>query len=189
VEWILGPHIKAGRAVLAVTMRGMIGREWPPSHVRPAPSSIQFRDEMVLHATELRLGLDYLESRSDIDSKRLAYVGMSWGAGSRLLFAALDDRFRAVVLIGGGIDERMQPAIAEANNINFAPHIRVPVLMVNGKNDEEHPWLGRALPLWTLLREPKKLVLVDAAGHLPPAEVRVPAINEWLDHQFGPVRH
>ncbi len=189
VAWLLGPHIKAGRAVFAVTMKGMIGRDWGPGHARPAPGSVQFRDEMVLHATELRLGLDYLETRHDLDLEHLAYVGLSWGAGSRLLFAALDDRFRAVVLIGGGIDERVQPTLPEANNINFAPHIRAPILLLNGRNDEEHTWLARALPLWTLLPQPKKLVLVEGAGHIPPAEARVPAINDWLNQQFGPVKH
>jgi len=45
----------------------------------------------------------------------------------------------------------------------------------------------RALPLWNLLREPKQLVLVDGAGHLPPLEARVPAINKFLDQMLGPV--
>ena len=30
-------------------------------------------------------------------------------------------------------------------------------------------------------QEPKKLVLVEGAGHIPPVEARVPAINAWLD--------
>ena len=75
--------------------------------------------------------------------------------------------------------------VPRASNVNFAPHIRVPVLMVNGRNDEEHPWLTRALPLWNLLREPKKLVLIDGASHVPPPELRVPPINAWLDQQLG----
>jgi formylglycine-generating enzyme required for sulfatase activity len=185
---VLGPNIRAGRAVFAIVFDGMIGREHPPGHERPRPSSVGFRDQMVLHATELRLGLDYLATRPDVDTTRLAYVGLSWGAGSRLVLAGVDDRFRSVVLIGGGIDERLQPTLPEASNVNFAAHIRPPKLLLNGRNDEEHTWLARALPLWNLLREPKKLVLVDGAGHLPPLEVRGPAINAWLDETLGPVR-
>jgi pimeloyl-ACP methyl ester carboxylesterase len=117
---------------------------------------------------------------------RLAYVAVSLGAGSRLPFAAVDPRFRSVVLIGGGIDERMQPTLPEANSINFAPRITVPKLLVNGRWDEEHAWERRALPLWRLLREPKRLALIDG-GHVPPAEARVPVINAWLDETLGPV--
>ena len=142
---------------------------------------------MVLHATELRLGIDYLETRDQIDMERLAYVGLSFGAGSRLPFAAVDDRYRSVVLIGAGIDERMQPTLPEAANFNFAPYIRPPKLVLNGRHDEEHPWNTRALPLWNLLREPKELVLVDGAGHLPTVEQRVPPINAFLDKTLGPV--
>ncbi|MGQ0702373.1 MAG: protein kinase domain-containing protein [Gemmatimonadales bacterium] len=188
VEQILGPHIKGGRAVLGVVLNGMIERPQPADVIRPPTSSVRFRDRMVLHATELRLGIDYVETRPDIDRERLAYVGLSWGAGSRLLFAALDQRFRSVVLIGAGIDERMQPTLPEAANFNFAPYIKPPKLFINGRHDEEHPWTTRALPLWNLLREPKELVLIDGAGHLPPPEVRVAPINAFLDKTLGPVK-
>ena len=188
VEWTAGPNIRAGRAALAIVFQGMAERAYGPGWERPATSSVRFRDVMVLHATELRRGLDYLATRGDIDMQRLAYMAVSWGAGSRLPLAAVDDRFRAVVLVGGGIDERLQPTLPEALNINFAPYIRPPKLLVNGRNDEEHPWLTRGLPLWNLLREPKQLVLVPDAGHVPPLEARVPAINKFLDQTLGPVR-
>ncbi len=187
VERVIGPNIKAGRAALAVVFRGMAERAFGPEWEPPAPPSVRFRDLMVLHATELRRGLDYLATRDDIDMRRLGYVGVSWGAGSRIGFAAVDDRFRAVVLIGGGIDERVQPTLPEAANFNFAPYIRAPKLLLNGADDEEHPWFTRGLPLWNLLREPKELMLVPGAGHIPALEIRVPAINRFLDHHFGPV--
>jgi dienelactone hydrolase len=148
---------------------------------------VQFRQELVSHATELRRGLDYLETRPDIDRTRLAYVSVSWGAGSRLPFAAVEPRFRSVVLIGGGIDEQFLSVLPEANNINFAPRIGAPKLLLNGRYDEEHPWERRGLPLWRLLRAPKRLELVEG-GHIPPAEARVPVINAWLDETLGRVR-
>jgi pimeloyl-ACP methyl ester carboxylesterase len=188
VEWVIGPNIRAGRAVLAPVFKGMAERPFGPDWQPPAPISVRFRDLMVLHATEMRRGIDYLASRNDIDMARLSYVALSWGAGSRLALAAVEDRFHAVVLMGGGIDERLQPTLPEASNINFAPYIRPPKLLLNGRDDEEHPWLTRALPLWNLLREPKQLVLVPGGGHLPPLEARVPAINTFLDRVLGPVR-
>jgi formylglycine-generating enzyme required for sulfatase activity len=187
VEWSIGPAIQAGRAALAVVMTGMLEREAPAGRTPPAPPSVEFRDLMVLHATELRLGMDYAESRGDVDPEKFAYVAVSWGAGSRLAFSAVDNRFKAVVYIGGGIDERVKPTLPEADNVNFAPYVRVPKLLLNGRNDEEHPWLSRGLPLWNLLTEPKELVLVDGGGHVVPLEERIPAINGFLDRVLGPV--
>lgn len=189
VEWIMAPLIRAGRAVFSVVMSGMAEREWQPGRPLPEPSSVEFRNLMVLHATELRIGLDYLETRPDIDAAAIGYVAVSLGAGSRLPWAAVDERLRAVVLIGGGIDERMHPTLPEASNINFAPYIRAPTLLLNGRNDEESPWRSRGLPLWNLLSEPKDLVLVEGAGHIPPPEDRIPAIVDWLDRTLGPVRY
>lgn len=184
-EEALGPLVRAGYAVFTVVMKGMTERPFPADFERPPTNSVAFRDQMVLHATELRLALDYLETRDDIDTNAIAYVGTSWGAGSRLLFAATDDRFRAVVLVGAGIDERVHPTLPEASNINFAPYIRVPKLIVNGREDEEHPWRSRAQPLWNLLSEPKELALFDGVGHVPPDEMRIPAMREFLDRHLG----
>ncbi len=73
----------------------------------------------------------------------------------------------------------------EAANFNFAPYIKVPKLVVNGRQDEEHPWQTRGKPLWDLLREPKELLMADAAGHHVPADVRTPRINAFLDRTLG----
>jgi eukaryotic-like serine/threonine-protein kinase len=187
-EDMLGPLVRAGRALFVVVMEGMTEREYPADYEMPATNSVAFRDQMVRRATELRHGLDYLDTRSDLSTGAYAYVGASWGAGSRLLFAAIDERFRAVILIGAGIDERVHPTLPEASNINFAAYMTAPTLLLNGRQDEEHPWLTRALPLWNLLPEPKELQLLDGIGHTPPAEHRIPLIRSFLDRHLGPPR-
>jgi eukaryotic-like serine/threonine-protein kinase len=184
-EAMLGPLVRAGRALFTVVMEGMTEREYPADFQHPETSSVAFRDQMIRRATELRTGMDYLETREDITAAALAYVGASWGAGSRLVFAAVDERFRAVVLLGAGIDERVHPTLPEASNINFAPYIRAPKLVLNGRQDEEHPWLTRGLPLWNLLAERKELALFDDAGHYPPPELRIPRIRAFLDEHLG----
>ena len=188
LEWTLGPTIRAGRAAVGVVLEGMVERPWPDGPEFPASNTVEFRELMVRHATELSLTLDYLETRDDIDEAKVAYVGLSWGAGSRATLAAVDDRWGAVIFLGAGIDERIHPVVPEALNVNFIPYIRAPKLMVNGRQDEEHPWLTRAQPFWELLREPKELVLADDEGHNPSLETRIPAINGFLDRVFGPVR-
>jgi formylglycine-generating enzyme required for sulfatase activity/tRNA A-37 threonylcarbamoyl transferase component Bud32/dienelactone hydrolase len=185
-ELVVGAQVKGGRALLAPVLEGMVERQ-QGRRSPPAPNSVAFRDGMVRHATEMRLAMDWAAARPDIDSSRFAYIAISFGAGSRLPFAAVDPRFKAVALLGGGIDERIQPTLPEASNINFAPRIRAPKLMINGRLDEEHPWLTRAKPLWELLREPKELLLVDDAGHAVPTEELTPPTKAFLDRVLGPV--
>jgi pimeloyl-ACP methyl ester carboxylesterase len=134
------------------------------------------------------MGLDYLATRDDIDVERLAYFGMSWGASADgLISAAIETRYRAVVLIAAGIELYDPNKLPEANPINFVPYIRPPKLMIQGKYDEEFPLATHASPLFELLREPKQLIVVDW-GHLPPLEARVAAINNFLDETLGPVK-
>ena len=186
VEDIAAGQIKAGRVVISPVLTGMVEHQGTVN-IRPLSQSVEFRDLMVWHATEMRLAMDYAVTRADIDSTRLGYISMSFGAGSRLPFAAVDPRFRAVVLLGAGIDERVQPTLPEAANFNFAPYIKAPKLVVNGRQDEEHPWETRGKPLWNLFREPKELLLADGAGHLVPVDVRTQRINAFLDRTLGPV--
>jgi formylglycine-generating enzyme required for sulfatase activity len=184
-EWLMGEVIRSGRAVLAPVLEGMTERDFAPGLGLPDPPSVEFRQLMIRHSTELRIGLDYLETRPEIDRTQLVYSGASFSAGSRLPLAGTDERWRGLVLIAAGIDERIQPTLPEASNINFAPRLKPPKLMVNGRQDEEHNWFTRALPLWNLLREPKELVLVEGAGHTPPQSALVPAIVGWLDRTIG----
>lgn len=187
VEWIMGPVIRSGRALFTVALEGTTGRPYPADYQSPDSWSVRFRDALVRDAIELRAGIDYLATRGDIDMDALVYAAVSRGAGSRLPFAAVDPRYRAAVLIGGGIDERVRPTLPEVDNVNFAPRVATPVLLLNGREDEEHPWTTRGLPLWNLLPDPKELVLIEGAGHVPPEETRVRATLEFLDRVIGPV--
>ena len=187
-EHWLAPLIRGGRAIFVIAMRGMIERELPPDEDFPATDSVAFRQAMIDDGIDLRLGLDYVTLRDDIDADALVYLGFSWGAGTRLGFAAIDNRYKAVIFIGGGIDERHKPVLPAADNVNFAPYIGdVPKLLLNGRHDEEHPWYSRGLPLWNLLQSPKTLELIPDVGHMPPERQRIPIINDFLDRHIGPV--
>ncbi len=77
--------------------------------------------------------------------------------------------------------------LPEANEVNFVPRIKPPKLVLHGRYDEVFPFETWALPLYKLLSEPKRLEVVDG-GHMPPLEIRVPIINNWLDETLGPVK-
>jgi eukaryotic-like serine/threonine-protein kinase len=186
VEMILTPFIKSGRAVFAVVFKGFKERERAPGYAAPSYQSVRRRDEIVKQAIELRRGLDYLETRDEIDASRIAYFGYSAGAEEGLIYTAVESRYRSVVLIAGGLPKSSVTWIAEANPANFASHIHAPKLMLNGRYDEAYPLKTSIEPLYKLLRDPRQLILYEA-GHTPPIEVAVRAVNEWLDETLGQV--
>jgi eukaryotic-like serine/threonine-protein kinase len=186
VEIHMAPFIKSGRAVLAVVIKGYLGRDWPANYIEPDRGKVEYRDQVVNWITDLRRALDYLETRGDIDMSRLAYHGAS-ADGIKLILPAVETRYRTVVLWGANVEKSDTGIISEANPINFAPHIRGPMLMIHGRYDEANPLKFDARPLYKLLREPKHLEIYEG-GHRPPIEVLVPMMNRWLDEKLGPVK-
>jgi len=69
----------------------------------PDPLSSQNADLQVQEALEMRRGLDLLLSRGDVDSKRLAVVGHSFGAVSAAMVDAMDKRVAAFVFMGNPV--------------------------------------------------------------------------------------
>jgi serine/threonine protein kinase/formylglycine-generating enzyme required for sulfatase activity len=183
----LGPFIKSGRAAFGVVIKGYIERLRPEGYTAPEPGTVEFRENVVNRITDIRRGLDYLETRNEIDASRIAFFGPSAGARIGLILAAVEDRYASVFLQGAGVVKEDLQVIAEASAINFAPHIRAPKLMTHGRYDEDTPLKTQGEPLYKLLREPKRLLLYEGT-HIPPLEFLVTTMNGWMDETLGPVR-
>ena len=183
----LAPFVKSGRAVFGVVLKGYSERLRPDSYINPEPTTVEYRDKIVNWITDLRRGLDYLETRNDVDVGRIAFFGPSAGARIGLILAAVENRYRSILMVGAGVRKSYAEWIPAANPIKFAPHIRASKLIMHGRYDENLSLKTEAEPLYKLLREPKRLVLYDG-GHVPPFELFVPTMNGWLDETLGPVR-
>jgi pimeloyl-ACP methyl ester carboxylesterase len=99
---------------------------------------------------------------------------------------AVEPRLRTLILVATGLDDGMPP---EADALNFAPRVRVPVLMINGRYDFLAPLETSQKPLFRLLGSPekdKKHVVLDS-GHVPPWPDVVRQTLDWLDRYLGPV--
>jgi len=59
------------------------------------------KESYVQAAVDMRRGLDLLLVRSDVDARRVAYVGHSYGAQWGAILAAVDRRFKTAILVGG----------------------------------------------------------------------------------------
>jgi pimeloyl-ACP methyl ester carboxylesterase len=139
-------------------------------------------------AQDLSRALDYVETRKDLDSKRIAFLGASWGGALGPLLAAVEPRIRAVVLISGGLE--FQATLPEVDPFNFAPRARQPTLMLNGRYDFIFPVETSQLPLFRLLGAPAqdKRQVITEGGHAPPQDLVVKETIDWLDRYLGPVR-
>ncbi len=78
----------------------------------------------------------------DIDAKRTGFVGASSGAFGQGIVLALEPRLKAAVLISAGL-LRYETPHPMCDIMNYAPHITVPVLMINGRMDHLLPYVSR----------------------------------------------
>lgn len=135
---------------------------------------------------DFRRTIDYLESRPDIDTERLAFYGMSWGALMGSIIPAIEKRIKTAILMAGGVYEAGLP---EVNSLNYIPRITMPLLMLVGRYDSILDHEASAVPLFEQIgtAETDKLMKVYETDHIPPKSEYVAEILNWLDHYLGPV--
>lgn len=182
----MAPFVKSGRAAFGVVLKGYIGRLEPPGTVRPSATTVEYFERMLNRVTDLRRGLDYLETRPDIDRTRIGFLAPSAGSVFGTALAAVETRYRGIIMVGAGLPIYYAPIIAAANPINFAPYIRGPKLLVQGRYDEDTSLRTAAEPMFKLWSEPKRLFLYDG-GHVPSNETMMTATSGWLDETLGRV--
>ena len=137
--------IKSGRALVYPIYRGTYERR---PEGTPLPGAVGVRELLIQDSKEVRRAVDYLETRADIaDAKKLAYLGVSQGAAGGVIFLALEDRFQAAVFLDGGFF--LMPA--GADQADFAPRMKKPVLMVNGKYDFTFPPDQAQAPMFEMM--------------------------------------
>jgi eukaryotic-like serine/threonine-protein kinase len=182
----IAPFVRGGRAAFGVVLEGYIERLRPAGFVPPLATTVEYKETIISRVTDLRRGLDYLETRQEIDMTRVGAVAPSAGSILGLILGALETRYTAFVFIGAGLPATYKFIIAEANPINFAANIRAPKLILQGRYDEDTPLRTQSEPLFKLLSEPKRMTIYDG-GHVPSIEVTMNATSVWLDEQLGRV--
>ena len=178
--------IKSGRAVLYPIYQGTYER-------RPrdagTPIGLQRRDQVIQWSKDLGRSIDYLETRTDIDHGKLAYLGSSMGSAHAAILAAVEERIKACVLLDGGF--YFFPVPAEIDQLNYVPHLRQPTLMINGRYDFIFPYQTAQVPMFRLLATPgkdKRHVVFETAHDV--SVMRHEMIREvlaWLERYLGRV--
>jgi eukaryotic-like serine/threonine-protein kinase len=177
--------VKSGRAVMFPVYKGTFERGDPSlSAIHHGEETRAYSELVVQFVKDFRRSIDYLETRPDIDSRKLAFYGMSWGGALGAIIPAVEDRLAASVLLAGGILDRARP---EVHPINYVGRVTTPTLMLNGRYDVG---LDDAIrPMFDLLGTPpehKRFILYDS-DHIPPRTEFIRETLAWLDRYLGPV--
>jgi len=176
--------VRSGRALCYPIYRDTYER-----HVERTASGPNFRRDLVIQwSKDLGRALDWLETRLDVDKGRLAFYGISLGAIDGVPLVAVEGRFRTAVFLAGGY--RQERAAPEIEPFNFAPRIKIPVLLMGGRYDFQHPYEAAQLPLFRDLgtSEKEKREVVFESGHVPQQiQPVIKEILDWLDKTLGPV--
>jgi serine/threonine protein kinase/dienelactone hydrolase len=182
--------VKNGRAVLFPVLKGTFERSQKglfPDLLISEGKLHQFTEYRIELVKDYMRCIDYLETRQDIDTGRLANYGMSWGGIFGGIIPAVEHRLKASVLISGGY---VNMGLPEVNAINYLPRVKLPILMLNGKYDMIFPYDKAIKPMFDFLGSPKKdkeLKLYNT-DHIPPQNEFIKETLAWFDKYLGPVK-
>lgn len=178
--------VQSGRAVLYPIYQGTYERQ----SKLVLPGALHDVELKSKRFKDLARSLDYLETRPDIDKTKLAYLGVSMGSAEGVIYACLaQDRLRTAIFLDGGFFLGVpSPAI---DQVNFAPRLKIPVLMVNGRYDYTFSLERAQMPLFRMLgssqTDKKHIVLESPHDVTNRRSELVPDVLGWLDDHLGRV--
>ena len=181
------PIVKDGRAVLFPIYKGTFERrEDRLRAMHLGAPSYQYTEFLIQMVKDIRRCIDYLETRQEIDTQKLAYLGFSWGSALGSIIPAVEERLAVSILNAGGMVGKPNP---EADPLNYVTRVSIPTLMLNGKFDRNIYYEQEALPLYDFLGTPeehKKLITYET-DHIIPRNEYIKETLNWLDKYLGPI--
>jgi dienelactone hydrolase len=145
--------------------------------IRLIRTNAQLRDLIYQAALEHRRLLDYLATRSDIDTLRIGALGLSLGGMISFQLATVEPRIRSIV-----------PGLTPLQDIpdlvwpgHFAPRVTVPTLMLMGRTDPFYTALQTERLLESIPAKDKQLIWYDV-GHRLPEDYAAAALQWFQRH-------
>jgi serine/threonine protein kinase/dienelactone hydrolase len=178
--------VQSGRAVVYPIYQDTYERRLQYSLPRGS-QKIQLTTDRYKDATR---ALDYLTTRPDVDKSRLAYLGVSMGSAEGVIYATLlQDRLKTSIFLDGGFF--LDPPPPGGDQADFAPRMKKPLLMVNGRYDYVFsPTLSQD-PLFNMFGTPaadKRHIVLETSHDVTEQRPQlVKAVLDWLDRYLGPV--
>jgi len=183
--------IKSGRAVLYPIYKSTYERGDGFNLIPPNFTVNSLRDHIIFWVKDLGRSIDYLETRVDIDSQKMGYLGSSLGGMSGIFLLPWEKRIKACVLVAGGFVPTPEfENMPEVDFVNLAPRVKIPTLMLNGRYDYVFPVETSQKPMFDFLGTPmehKRRLLYDTAHNVPRNEMIKESLN-WFDRYLGPIK-
>jgi len=175
---------RSGRALVFPVYWGTFERGGKPPDRNRTP--LELGELIARDFKDLARTIDYLETRPDVDATRLGFYGLSLGANFGQIFGALEPRLRVAILVSYS-PLRGRPSY---DWFNFAPRMKTPTLVLNGRYYEPcpGPCVERMLAFFGASPDDKRLVLADSGYIAPLDSLAVGEIGGWLDRYLGPTR-
>jgi len=179
--------IKSGRAVIYPVYKGTHERDTGLRDTTQNNTNF-YKEHVIYWVKDLSRSIDYLETRSDIDTGKLAYYGLSWGGKLGALLPAIEERLKLCVLNGAGFN--FQRALPDVDLINYISRVKIPVLMLNGRLDHIFPYETSQIPMFQLFGTPpeNKQHKVYNTGHLAPRNELIKETLDWFDRYLSSVK-
>ena len=191
----------AGHGAVVIAIDAPFARRGGP----PVRFSTEDRAEQIQLIKDLQRAVDVLRARANVDDKRIAYLGISYGGAMGALFVGIERRIKAAVLVvgdGGLVSHFTGPedsnfmaglscatrvdwfrAMAPIEPIRFIPHaLPTALLLQNGRSDNLVP-AADAQDLHAAAPETKTIHWYDAGHSLNLQALR--DRHEWLRGQIG----
>jgi dienelactone hydrolase len=184
---VLDYVLKSGRAaVYPVYFRTYERNDGITTHSPRA--SHQYTELLIKLVKDFSRTIDYLETRTDIDTGKLGFYGHSWGGQLGAIIPAVEDRLSISILVAGGFPS-VKP-YPEADEMNYISRVKIPTLMLNGRYDGIFPLENNVSHFFRLLETPEadKRLCVLEAGHNFPKSYMIREILNWCDKYLGPVK-
>ncbi|MEO5923050.1 MAG: protein kinase [Bryobacteraceae bacterium] len=177
--------IKSGRALVYPVYSNTYERK----RQRILPGSVDDLNLVIRWTKEVRRTVDYLVTRPEMDRSRIGYLGVSMGTAYGVFATALEQRFRTIVFLDGGMF--LGPAPHGRDQVDFAPRIKAPVLMINGRYDFTFSPERSQEPLYRLLGTPvneKRRLVFDTPHDIAQRKEDLSReVLGWLDRSMGRV--
>lgn len=150
--------------------------------------SVFYKEHVIMWAKDLSRSIDYLETREEINTEKLAYYGASWGGVKGPIMLVAEPRLKAAIFRGAGLE--FNKVLPEVDPFNYLSRVQVPVLILNGRYDFFFPEETSQKYLIEGLSTPEadKVLRNYETGHFVPEAQRIKESLAWLDKYLGPVR-
>jgi dienelactone hydrolase len=182
----------ANSGVVSLLTDGPIAR---PGHVEAKdPMNEQQVADLIQQITDMERGADVLLARGDVDRNRLAYVGHSYNATVGAFVSGIDKRFKAFVLMAGGLSDEVDMKTKELQEFRrkvgaerfdafqakyawldpgkFVSHAAPATVFLQYATKEDFLTVARAKEYAAKVSEPKKFEVYEAPHALNAAARR-----------------